>query len=241
MSTATTKKQRIPLWGQIFIGLILGCLLGMLWPEIGAKLQPVGTAFIKAIKMIVMPLVFSSVTLGIYKMGSDLKSLGKLGGFAFLWCYIATGLSIVLGITLALVFNPGAGVDLTAGQSVPLPAHLGQSINWVNFFLDLIPDNVVAAIAGQKIIPTLFFAICFGLCLAKIGDKARPITNVLEGLMEAMFKLTQGIVATAPIAVTGIMAWVFATQGLKGASGHGQAYRPPHHRHRISHYRQAAG
>lgn len=215
MAICTTEKKRIPLWGQIFIGLILGCIIGMLWPEFGSKLQPIGTAFIRAIKMIVMPLVFSAVTLGIYKMGSDLKSLGRLGGLAFLWFYLATGLSIVLGITLALVFTPGAGVDLTAGQAVKLPSHIGQSIDWVKFFLDIIPDNVVAAIAGQKIIPTLFFAICFGLCLAKIGDKAKPITNVLEGLMQAMFKLTQGIVATAPIAVTGIMAWVFATQGLR--------------------------
>lgn len=209
------EKKQFPLWGQIFIGLLIGCAIGMFWPEFGSKLQPIGTAFIKAIKMIVMPLVFSAVTLGIYKMGSDLKSLGKLGGFAFLWFYLATGFSIMLGIILAVVFQPGAGVDLAVAQNVTLPTHLGQSIDWVKFFLDIIPDNIVAAIAGQKIIPTLFFAICFGLCLAKIGDKAKPITNVLDGIMGAMFKLTQGIVATAPLAVAGIMAWVFATQGVK--------------------------
>lgn len=209
------KSSGMPLWVQILIGLCLGILIGHLWPTFGAKLQPIGTAFIKAIKMIVMPLVFSSVTLGIYKMGSDLKQLGKLGGFAFLWFYLATAVSIAIGIGLNLVFHPGQGVDLAAGAAVKLPGHIGDSIDWVKFFLDIIPDNIVAAVAGQKIIPTLFFAICFGLSLGMVKEKAKPMVNVLEAVMNAMFKLTQGIVATAPVAVAGIMAWVFATQGGK--------------------------
>lgn len=211
----TKKSSGMPLWVQILIGLCLGILIGNFWPDFGAKLQPIGTAFIKAIKMIVMPLVFSAVTLGIYKMGSDLKQLGKLGGFAFLWFYLATGVSIVIGIGLNLIFHPGQGVDLAAGAAVKLPGHLAQSIDWAKFFLDIIPDNIVAAVAGQKIIPTLFFAICFGLCLGGLKEKAKPMVNVLESVMHAMFKLTQGVVATAPVAVAGIMAWVFATQGRK--------------------------
>jgi DAACS family dicarboxylate/amino acid:cation (Na+ or H+) symporter len=200
---------------QIMAGLILGCIIGYLWPGFGAKLQPLGTAFIKAIKMIVIPLVFSAVTLGICKMGSDLKSLGRLGGLAFVWFYLATGFCIVLGITLCMIFQPGAGVDLGMGAGVKLPGHLASNINWVTFFLDIIPDNAIAAMAAQKIIPTLFFAICFGLCLGAMQEKAKPMVDVLDTLMQAMFKLTQGIVATAPVAVCGIMAWVFATQGSK--------------------------
>ncbi len=209
------KSQKIALWIKILIGLAIGCAIGFAWPVFGAKLQPIGTAFIKAIKMIVMPLVFSAVTLGIYKMGSDLKQLGKLGAYAFIWFYLATGFCIVLGITLAVVFQPGAGVDLAAGAATKLPGHLANSIDWTKFFLDIIPDNVINAMAQQKIIPTLFFAICFGLCLGGMGEKARPVANLLECVMGAMFKLTQGIVATAPVAVAGIMAWVFATQGAK--------------------------
>ena len=200
---------------QIAVGLVIGCIIGYVAPAFGAKLQPLGTAFIKAIKMIVIPLVFSAVTLGICKMGSDLRSLGKLGGLAFIWFYVATGFCIALGIVLSLVFQPGAGVDLGLGAGVKLPGHVGQSINWVNFFLDIIPDNVIAAMAGQKIIPTLFFAICFGLCLGAMQEKAKPMVDVLDTLLQAMFKLTGGIVATAPVAVCGIMAWVFATQGSK--------------------------
>ena len=212
---AATHKPGIPLWIFILIGLVIGCVIGQVWPGFGAKLQPLGTAFIKAIKMIVIPLVFSAVTLGIYRMGSDLKQLGKLGGVAFLWFYLATGISIVLGITLCLIFQPGAGVDLAAGAGVKLPGHLASNIDWVKFFLDIIPDNIIAAMAAQRIVPTLFFAICFGLCLGVLEEKAKPVVNVLETVMNAMFKLTQGVIAVAPIAVAGIMAWVFATQGAK--------------------------
>ena len=208
-------KKKFPLWIQIVVGLVIGCIIGQLWPEFGAKLKPFGDAFVKAIKMIVIPLVFAAVTLGIYKMGSDLKQLGKLGGIAFIWFYVATGLCVVLGITLCMIFQPGVGVDLNLGAGTKLPGHLGQGMDWVKFFLDIIPDNVIAAMAAQKIIPTLFFAICFGLCLGAMREKAKPMVDVLDTLMQAMFRLTQGIVATAPIAVAGIMAWLFATQGSK--------------------------
>lgn len=203
--------QRFPLWLQIFIGLIVGGIIGSIWHGFGAALQPVGTAFIKAIKMIVMPLVFSAVTLGIYRMGSDVKQLGKLGVVAFVWFYLATGICVALGIALNAIFHPAAGVVLQATGKIP--QNLATHINWAQFFLDIIPDNILNAMANQKIIPTLFYAICFGLCLGSIGEKAKGVVNVLEGILQAMFKLTQGVIATAPVAVAAIMAWVFATQG----------------------------
>jgi DAACS family dicarboxylate/amino acid:cation (Na+ or H+) symporter len=204
-------KKRIPLWIQIVIGLIIGCAIGALWPTVGKALQPFGTVFIKAIKMIVIPLVFSAVTLGIYKMSANFKTLGRLAGLAFAWFYFATGCCVVLGLVLNAIFHPGAGVALKATGVVP--ANLAHSIDWVKFLLDIVPDNIVAATSQQQIIPTLFFAICFGLALGKAGKITEPVVRVLEGIMQAMFKLTAGIVAYSPIAVAGIMAWVFATQG----------------------------
>ncbi|MPL68136.1 Proton/glutamate-aspartate symporter [bioreactor metagenome] len=210
---STGFMKKFPLWAQILVGLVLGVFIGYQWPALGTSLQPLGLAFIKAIKMVVMPLVFSAVTLGIYRMGSDFKQLGRLGIMAFAWFYLATGISIMLGIGLNAIFHPGAGVELLATGKVPV--NLATHIDWVKFFLDIIPDNIVNAVANQKIIPTLFFAICFGLCLGSIGEKGKPVVKVLDGILEAMFKLTSGIVATAPVAVAGIMAWVLATQGGK--------------------------
>jgi len=208
---AKSSRGKFPLWVQITLGLVVGIAIGMLWPKVGAQLQPVGTAFIKAIKMIVIPLVFSAVTLGICKMGSDMKQLGRLGIIAFVWFYFASAVSVALGILLNEVFHPGAGVTLQATAS--LPQNLATSIDWVKFFLDIIPDNIVNAMAQQKIIPTLFFAVCFGLSVAAVKEKGKPIITFLEGLMNAMFKLTEGIISTAPFAVAAIMAWVMATQG----------------------------
>ncbi|MGA2992677.1 MAG: cation:dicarboxylase symporter family transporter, partial [Candidatus Korobacteraceae bacterium] len=162
-----SKSKRFPLWIQIVIGLILGCVIGALWPKFGTVLLPFGTAFIKAIKMIVIPLVFSAVTLGIYKMSANFKTLGRLAGLAFGWFYFATGCCVALGIALNAIFHPGAGVALKATGTVP--ANLAHSINWVKFLLDIIPDNIVWATSQQMIIPTLFFAICFGLALGKAG------------------------------------------------------------------------
>ena len=177
-----SKSKRFPLWIQIVIGLIIGCAIGALWPKFGTALLPLGTVFIKAIKMIVIPLVFSAVTLGIYKMSADFKTLGKLAGLAFGWFYFATGCSVVLGITLNAIFHPGAGVALKATGTIP--ANLAHSIDWVKFLLDIVPDNIVFAASQQMIIPTLFFAICFGLALGKAGKITEPVVRVLEGIMQ---------------------------------------------------------
>jgi len=214
MSTEAEKvstRKRFPLWIQIVIGLIVGCVIGYLSPTFGKTLQPLGTVFIKAIKMIVIPLVFSAVTLGIYRMSSNFKTLGRLAVLAFAWFYFATGCCVALGIALNAIFHPAAGVALNATGSIP--ANLAHSINWTKFLLDIVPDNIVMATSQQQIIPTLFFAICFGLALGKAGKVTEPVVNVLQGIMQGMFKLTEGIVAFSPFAVAGIMAWVFATQG----------------------------
>lgn len=212
-SGATGFFKTIPLWKQIFVGLIVGIAVGFWAPDIAKTLAPVGTAFMKAIKMIVIPLVFSAVTLGIYKMGTNMKELGKLSLIAFIWFYAATGIAMVIGIMLNEVFHPAAGLALQATGSVP--KDIAKAVDWGKFFLDIIPDNIIAAASGQKIIPTLFFSVCFGLALAKAGEVTKPVVNVLEGIMQAMFKLTQGILATAPFAVAAIIAWVIASQGTK--------------------------
>lgn len=208
---AAHLKRSFPLYGQILVGLAIGTAIGFLWPDFGKTLQPIGTAFIKAIKMIVIPLVFCAIALGISKMSQDIKQLGRLGALAFIWFYAATGVAIIIGISLNQIFHPAQGVALEFTGT--LPANLASHIDWTKFFLDIIPDNVIMAAAQQKIIPVLFFAICFGLCVGAIGEKGKPVIRGMEGILEAMFKLTKGIVATSPLAVAAIIAWAIASQG----------------------------
>jgi DAACS family dicarboxylate/amino acid:cation (Na+ or H+) symporter len=196
---------------QMLAGLIAGLAIGLWWPELGAKLQPIGTAFIEAIKMVVIPIVFSVVTLGVYKMGTDIKQLGRVALIAFGWFYLATLILIVIALGLDGLFHPGVGANLV--PSGKIPPNLAVSVDWVKFLIDLIPSNIVAAMAAQKVLPTLLFAVLFGVALATIGEAAQPVVRILEAVAAAMFKVTQWIVALSPLAILGIMAGLFATQG----------------------------
>lgn len=206
------KKERFPLWAQIVVGLIVGCIVGYLWPNVGKVMQPLGLAFVKALKMIIIPLIFAAVTLAIYRMGADLKRLGKMGLTAFAWFYFITGVAITIGIGLNHFFHPAAGVTVQATGNIP--QNLATSINWGQFFLDIIPDNVIVVAANHKIIPFLFFCIVFGLALAATKEKAKPMADLLDTLLATMLKLTWGVISFTPLAVAAIMAWVFATQGM---------------------------
>lgn len=198
---------RLPLVVQMLLGLVLGLGVGLLWPAFGASLRPIGTAFVEAMKMIVIPVVFAAVTLGLYRMGRELKVLGRVAAISLGYFYLATVISILIGLLLNAAF---AGAPLAATGKVP--QNLAVSVDWIKFLMDMIPSNVVAAMAEQKILPTLVFAILFGLALASTGKVGEPAIAVLEAV--AMFKITKWITSLAPIAIFAVMAWLFATQGL---------------------------
>ena len=215
MTADARGERRWPAFGlplQVAAGVILGLLTGLLWPAAGAAMQPLGVAFVAAVKMIVIPLVFCAVALGSMKMGHDAPRLGRVALVAFGWFYFASAVAIVIGLSLDVVFHPGLGLHLT--PPADLPALLGSGIDWTKFLLDLIPSNIVAAMAQQKVLPTLIFAVLFGLGLAAIGEeRARPMAGVLASVLAVMFRITNWIIALAPIAVFGVIAWLFATQG----------------------------
>jgi DAACS family dicarboxylate/amino acid:cation (Na+ or H+) symporter len=204
------KLPGLPL--QIAIALLLGALIGWAWPSVGLALQPVATAFIAAVKMVVIPLVFCAVALGTLKMGLDTPRLGRVALVAFGWFYAAGAIAIAIGLTLDGIFHPGRGMTIPAG-SAPM-AHVSASVNWTQFLLDLIPSNVIAAMAQQKVLPTLIFAALFGFGLASLGAaRAKPMSDVLETVLAVMFRITGWIVALAPAAVLAVIAWLMASQG----------------------------
>ncbi len=211
MAVQAIRRAAVPLPIQMLIGLIVGLAIGFLWPGLGAALQPLGTAFIEAIKMVVIPIVFSVVTLGVYKMGADIRQLGRVALISFGWFYLATIILILIALGLDGIFHPGVGANLV--PSGKIPPNLAVSVDWVKYLIDLIPSNIVAAMAAQKVLPTLVFAVIFGCALASIGETARPVVRLLDAVAHAMFRVTQWIIALSPIAIMGIMAWLFATQG----------------------------
>ena len=210
--TKTSKKRPIPLPIQMVLGLVLGIVFGFLAPHFSQALAPVGTAFVQAIKMIVVPLVFTAITLGIYQMGNSAKQLGKVSVISLLYFVIATVVAIIIGLALNGMFHPGVGVNLS--HTAELPKNINTTVNWTKFFLDMIPSNVFAAMSGTNLLPVLVFAVLLGLALASTGSRAKPLVDVLDALMGAVFKLTGWIIALSPIAIFAIIAWLFSTQGM---------------------------
>jgi DAACS family dicarboxylate/amino acid:cation (Na+ or H+) symporter len=197
---------------QMLIGLGIGCIIGFLWPAFGKELLPLGQVFVKALRMIVIPLVFSSIALGVYNMGREIGVVGRVVGIAFVWFYFATGVCVVTGLVMNEIFHPGIGADLTIPGG-KVPANAGLSVDWVQFAIDLVPANVVSAMAEQKILQVLLFGMLFGGALSTIGAVAQPIIGVLHGVQAALMKMVRWIIAFAPLAVAGAIAWLVATQG----------------------------
>ena len=207
-----TRHGRLSLPVQMLAGLLAGCVIGMVWPSFGVQLAPVSRAFINALRMLIVPLVFSSIVLGIYQMGRDIRAMGRLIGIAFLWFYIATALCMIIGLGLNGLFHPGLGADLSI--SGKLPANAGLTVDWVKFFLDLIPVNIVSAMAEQKILQVLLFGILFACALTSIGEQAKPVIAVLRGVQLAAMRMVRWIIVLAPLAVLAAIAALTGSQGL---------------------------
>ena len=204
------RRSTLPL--QMLVGLVLGLIVGIEWQSVGKTLQPIGLAFIQAIQMIVIPLIFSAVALGVYRMGENARQLGRVAVVAFVWFYVATLFAVLIALGLNGVLHPGSGANLVPTGTVS--PSMALSVDWTKYLLDLIPTNIVAAMAAQRVLPTLVFAILFGLGLARVGEAiARPAVMLMEAVLAAMFRVTGWIIVLSPLAVFAIMAWLFATQG----------------------------
>lgn len=209
-AAAPRRKRLPPLPVQMLIALVLGVGFGAVFPDVGASLQIVGTIFIKLVKMIVVPLVFTAITLGIHHMGDNAKAFGRVSIVSLLYFFAATFVSILIGIGLNQIFRPGLGTHLDGAGGGKAVA---TAVDWSKFFLDIIPQNIVHAMAGENLLPVLVFAVIFGLALAAIGRKGEPVINCLEALMATVFKMTDWIISLSPIAIFAVISWLAATQG----------------------------
>ncbi|MFA6850903.1 MAG: cation:dicarboxylase symporter family transporter [Selenomonadaceae bacterium] len=208
------KKKGIGLATQIFIGLVLGIVFGYIFPEYGKQLKPLGDAFIRMIKMIVVPLIFSSLVMGIAGTG-DFKKLGRLGGKAIIWFEFATTLALIVGLTVVNVLKPGVGVAITGGPTDAIAEAAKKSINHIDMILNLIPTNIVDAMARQDMLQIIVFSCFFAVAAASIGDKGRPVIDFAQSVAQIMFKFTHYVMKLAPIGIFGSIFYTVGTYGLK--------------------------
>jgi len=198
---------------QIFIGLLLGILVGYLWPSVGVAIKPLADAFLRMIKMIIAPLLFATLVVGIAGTG-DLKAMGRIGLKAIVYFEVATTIALFLGLALVNIFQPGAGIGIPIGADTSAAAAMAQNQQhaW-DIFLHLFPTSVIDAMARGDILQVVVFSTFFGVALAAIGPKGKPVLDVLESTATAMFKFTGYVMAFAPV---GVFAAIAATVGGKG-------------------------
>jgi len=214
LETSQTALKSRSITTQIIVGLVLGIAVGYVWPAFGVGVKPLADAFLRMIKMIIAPLVFSTLVVGIAGTG-DLKAMGRIGLKAIIYFEIATTVALFLGLALVNVFQPGAGITLPAGADAQVAAGLVQSQQrgW-DIFLHLFPTSVIDAMARGDILQVVVFSTFFGIAVAAIGPKGKPVLDVLESTAQVMFRFTNYVMMLAPIGVFAAMASTVGSKGL---------------------------
>lgn len=200
----------LELWKKVLIGMILGLITGSIMGVNAELIKPIGTLFINAIKMLIVPLVFCSLIVGITSM-DDPKKMGRIGIKTISIYLITTAIAISIGLVMAAVVQPGAGLNMVAKESVDTAKEVPSLIKTI---LALIPKNPVGALAAGNILQIIVFAVGLGIALVLTGEKGQPAVKVFESLAEAMYKLTEIVMSFAPYGVFALMAWVAGKYGL---------------------------
>jgi len=213
------------LYVQVLIGIILGGIIGYVRPEFGAQLKPLGDAFVNLIKMLIGPIIFTTVVVGLAGMG-DLKKAGKVGLRAFVYFEIVTTLALVIGLVVANLFTPGAGIHADPATLDPKATagftQAAQGQTWVDILLHLIPKTFVSAFAEGDVLQVLLLALLFGFALSRLGDHGRPVVNLLHEIARVFFGMVSFVCKLAPIAAAGAMAFTIGRYGIGAMVNLGQ-------------------
>ncbi|TRZ36545.1 glutamate:protein symporter [Niallia circulans] len=216
------KKFKFTLAYQILVGLVLGIIVGAVFygnPGVEKYLQPIGTVFLNMIKMIVVPIIISTLVIGVAGTG-DLKKLGKLGGKSLLYFEIVTTIAIIVGLLAANIFQPGNGVDMSSLAKGNIDQYVEttkevESHGMLDILVSIVPSNIFQAMANADMLAVIFFSVIFGLGVAAIGDKGKPVLAFFEGVADAMFWVTNLIMRFAPFGVFALIGVTVSKFGIQ--------------------------
>jgi aerobic C4-dicarboxylate transport protein len=212
-----SKPWYLQLYAQVIVAIVLGALLGHFEPAFAESLKPLGDAFIKAVKMIIAPVIFLTIVTGIAGM-SHIGSVGRVFAKAMAYFLCFSTLALVVGMVVAHVVQPGAGMNIDPADldSTAVEGYVQQSgqLTLVGFLLDIIPKTLLSPFVGDNVLQVLFLAILFGVSLALVGERARPVVSMLEALVAPVFKLVHLVMLAAPIGAFGAIAFTIGKYGL---------------------------
>ena len=211
----TPKKDRTHyLYVAVIVAMVAGILVGWLFPEVGKSLKPLGTGFVNLIKMMITPIIFCTIVLGI---GSVRKAaqVGKVGGLALAYFVTMSTVALGIGLVVGNIIKPGAGLDLTAEMAAAgQTAASGEAESTVDFLLGLIPETLVSSLTGGSVLQALFVALLVGFALQKMGKQGEPILRGIKHLERLVFRLMAMIMWAAPVGAFGAMAALVGATGL---------------------------
>ena len=205
------------LYAQVITAIVIGVILGHFWPQVGEAMKPLGDGFIKLIKMIIAPIIFCTVVIGIAGM-EDMKKVGKTGGLALLYFEIVSSIALVVGLVIINLVQPGAGMNVDAAsldtKQVAAYTGPGKMQGTVEFLLAIIPNTVIDAFAKGEILQVLLFSVLFGFALHKFGGRGTLVFDIIEKTSHVLFSIVGIIMRVAPIGAFGAMAFTIGKYGI---------------------------
>ena len=223
-SLATATASRAPrkpiythLYFQVLTAIVIGVLLGYFYPHAGEQMKPLGDGFIKLIKMLIAPIIFCTVVHGIASM-EDMKKVGRVGLKALIYFEVVTTLALIVGLVVVNVLQPGAGMNVDPRaidtKSIQVYTTKAGQESTVDFLMHIIPNTVVGAFAEGEILQVLFFAILFAFALHMLGERGKPLLNLIDMVSHALFNVVGIIMRVAPLGAFGAMAFTIGKYGV---------------------------
>lgn len=207
------------LYFQVIVAIIIGILLGHFQPTLGSSMKPLGDGFIKLIKMIIAPIIFCTVVIGIASMG-DVKKVGRVGGKALLYFEVLSTVALTIGLIIMNFFRPGSNMNVDVSSLDPASVAnytkaASSNHGFADFLLNIIPSTVVDAFAKGDILQVLFFSVLFGFALSALGPQGKKLLTIIEDISQVFFKIINIIMRFAPLGAFGAMAFTIGNYGLK--------------------------
>ena len=212
-----TKPLYQSLYFQVIVGIVAGILLGFFYPHAGAAMKPLGDGFIKLIKMIIAPVIFCTVVVGIAGM-EDMRKVGRTGGLALLYFEVVSTLALIIGLTIVNLVQPGGGMNINPAsldtKGLAAYAGPGKLLGTTDFLLNIIPTTLVDAFAKGEILQVLLIAMLFGFALHRFGGRGTPVFDLIEKTSHVLFGIVGIIMRLAPVGAFGAMAFTIGTYGV---------------------------
>lgn len=215
------KKMKKPiykyLYAQVLFAILCGVLLGYFYPSVGASMKPLGDGFIKLIKMIITPVIFCTVVMGIAGM-DDMKKVGKVGAKAIIYFEVVSTIALIVGLVIINVIKPGVGMNADVAhldtKALASYTNAASTHTTVDFIMNVIPSTVVDAFAKGDILQVLLFSILFGYGLSALGERGKVVFNVIDGVSHVLFNIINLIMKAAPVGAFGAMAFTIGKYGV---------------------------